>query len=209
MEFFLAPEAWPFTVAVLLLAGIAAVEGIALLAGFSVAGWIDHLLPPPDVDSLADSWLGWLQVGRVPILVLLVVLLTAFALLGFTLNALVHQLLGFYPPAILSAVPALLGALPVVRFSGAALARLIPRDETAAVTLDSLVGRVAVVTNGTARTNYPAEARVKNEHGQTIYVHVEPDDPKGEFGPGASVLLVKQLSGTRFRAVANPYPELL
>jgi hypothetical protein len=209
MELFLAPEAWPFTVAVLLLAGIAAVEGIALLGGFSVAGWIDHLLPPPDVDGLADSWLGWLQVGRVPLLVLLVVLLTAFALLGFTLNALVHDLLGFYPPAILSSLVAFLGALPLVRASGAAIARLIPRDETSAVTLDSLVGRVAVVVNGTARANYPAEARVKNEHGQTLYVRVEPDLPNEQFGPGASVLLVKQVAGTHFRAIANPYPELL
>lgn len=211
MSVFLAPESWPFTVAVMLLVAIAVVEGAALVIGVSFSGWFDHLLPDAahGIEGAADSWLGWLHVGKVPILVLLAVLLTAFAIIGFTLVSLVHGMLGVYPPALLSAPVAFLGALPVVRVSGAAIARIIPRDETSAVRLETLVGRVAVVVNGTARANYPAEARVKNEHGQTHYVRVEPDGPDMQFGPGESVLLVKQISGSRFLAIANPRPDIL
>lgn len=211
MELFLAPESWPFTVAVMLLAAIALIEGLALLIGLSFSGWLDHFMPDAvhGVEGASDSWLGWLHVGKVPMLVLLVVLLTAFALIGYTINALVHGGLGFYPPAPLSAVAAFLGALPVVRLSGAAIARLIPRDETSAVRFETLVGRVAVIVNGTARANYPAEARVKTDYGQTLYVRVEPDGQDVQFSAGESVLLVKQISGTRFLAIANPRPDLL
>lgn len=211
MDLFLAPESWPFTVAVMLVVGIAAVEGMALLVGASLSGWLDHFAPDTahGIEGASDSWLGWLHVGKVPMLVLLVILLTAFAMIGFTINALMHGILHSYPSPLLSAPVAFLGALPVVRVMGAGIARIVPRDETFAVSLDSLVGRVAVVVNGTARANHPAEARVKNEHGQTMYVRVEPDREDIQFGAGESVLLVKQISGSRFLAIANPRPDIL
>lgn len=211
MDLFLAPESWPFTVAALLLVAIAVIEGLALLVGMSLSGWLDHFVPDAmhGVEGVSDSWLGWLHIGKVPILVLLVILLTAFAIIGYILNALVYGTLGFYPPVPVSAVAAFLGALPVVRMSGETIARLIPRDETTAVGFESLVGRVAVVVNGTARAGYPAEARVKNEHGQTLYVRVEPDGEGLQLGAGESVLLVKQIAGSRFLAIANPRPDIL
>ena len=109
MDLFLAPESWPFTVAALLLVAIAVIEGLALLVGMSLSGWLDHFVPDAahGVEGVSDSWLGWLHVGKVPILVLLVILLTAFALIGYVLNALVHGTFGFYPPAPISAATAM------------------------------------------------------------------------------------------------------
>lgn len=211
METILAPEAWPFSVAVVLLLAIAVIEGMGLLFGLSVSGWIDHL--PWDgahgLGSVSETWLGWLHVGKVPMLVLLVLLLTSFAVIGYTCVALVNGMFGFYPPVLMSTVLAFVGALPIVRISATAIARIVPRDETSAVPLESLVGHIAVIVNGTARANYPAQARVRNAYGQTLYVHVEPDAPNLVFGTGESVLLVKQISGSRFLAIANPRPDLL
>jgi hypothetical protein len=68
---------------------------------------------------------------------------------------------------------------------------------------------VATVLGGTARNGYPAEAKVLNQHGQTLYVMVEPDAAEAIFEAGASVLLVRQISGTRFSGIANPRPDLL
>jgi YqiJ-like protein len=210
METFLAPESWPFSVAVLLVVAIAVIEGMGLLVGLSFSGWLDDLLPDPaTLENASEAWLGWLHVGKLPLLVLLVLLLTGFAMLGYTANALAKGLLGAYPPPVVSGLVAFVGTLPIVRAGGAALARIMPRDETSALPLDSLVGRVAVVINGTARHNYPAQARVRNDKGLTLYVHVEPDDPQTAFGPGDSVLLIKQISGSRFQAIANPRPDLL
>lgn len=210
VETFLAPESWPFSVALMLLLAITLIEGLSLLVGLSFSGWIDQLLPDvAALDNASEAWLGWLHIGKVPLLVLLVLLLTAFSIIGYSINAVVRGLLGFYPPPLLSGLLALASALPVVRLSGAALGRIIPRDETSAQPLDSLVGRVAIVINGTARCNYPAQARVRNDNGQTLYVHVEPDESEVVFSTGDSVLLVKQISGPRFQAIANPRPDLL
>jgi hypothetical protein len=158
---------------------------------------------------LVGSWLGWLHVGKVPLLVLLVILLTTFALIGFALNIASHTFLGVYPHPLLSSGLALMGALPTVSLLGGLIARLIPKEESSAVSLSSLVGHVATVVNGTAKPGYPAQARVKTEQGQTFYVHVEPDSDAQQFNAGDAVLLVRQISGARFIAIANPRPDLL
>lgn len=210
MDFLLAPESWPFLGALLLVIGIGAIEGVALVAGTSVSGMFDGLVPSGIADGgVPDSWMGWLHVGRVPLLVLLVILLTAFAFIGLTINGAVHSLAGMYVPTLLTIPLAILGALPIVRSCGAVVARLMPRDESSAVTFDTLVGRVAVIVNGTARSGFAAEARVKNEHGQTLYVRVEPDKGTPDLTAGESVLLVKQIAGTHFSAIRNPRPDLL
>jgi hypothetical protein len=206
---FFAAQTWPFAVATLLVLMITAVEGIALLIGGNVSSWLDHLVNPADgLHDGFDKALGWLHVGRVPALVLLVTFLAAFALTGFALNMVVHRLFAIWVPTLIAVPIAFITALPLVRILGAGLARVIPADETFAVTLDSLVGRVATILGGTARPGYPAQAKVTNQHGQTLYVMVEPDGA-GTFESGASVLLVRQISGSRFAGIANPRPDLL
>jgi hypothetical protein len=207
---FFAPDTWPFAVATLLVLMITAVEGIALLIGTNISGWMDHFLPDPTdgLHGTFDKGLGWLHLGRVPVMVLLVIFLAAFAITGFALNLVVHRLLGVWVPTLIAVPVAFVTALPLVRILGAGLARLLPKDETFAVTLDSLVGRVATVLGGTARPGYPAQAKVVNQHGQTLYVMVEPDTD-GTLDSGASVLLVRQISGNRFAGILNPRPDLL
>ena len=208
MSAFLAPENSPFLIASVVLLAIAAVEGLGLVIGASASHWLDNLLHSP-TDGMAESWLGWLHVGRVPLLALIVVFLAAFALAGFTVNIVVSSLFGGYLPAVFGAPLALVAALPVVRFVASALARIMPKEETSAVSIDSLVGRIATVVSGVARQGYPAQARVTSDYGQTLYVMVEPDNAQSSFASGEPVLLVKRLSGTRFQGIRNPKPELL
>jgi Inner membrane protein YqiJ, OB-fold len=73
----------------------------------------------------------------------------------------------------------------------------------------SLVGRVGTIVIGTASAGKPAEARIRDEFGATHYVMVEPEEPDQTFVSGASVLLVRHISGRRFHAIQNPKPELL
>src|SRR5882724_6705959 len=99
-----AVETWPFVVATLLLLLITAVEGLSLLVGVSLFHWLDHWLP--NISSAEhgalDKGLGWLHVGRVPALALLVLFLAAFAMTGFALNMVAHRLFGVWAPAWLS-----------------------------------------------------------------------------------------------------------
>ncbi|APV50302.1 hypothetical protein BWI17_11725 [Betaproteobacteria bacterium GR16-43] len=212
MGLFLAPESAPYLIATLVMLSIAALEGVALLVGMSASHWLDSLFDHhgADVDGVAaDSWLGWLHVGRVPLLVLIVVFLAAFAVIGFAANIVVHALFGFFIPSVIGAPAALVASLPVVRVTGRVLSRVLPKDQSAAVSLDSLVGRIAVVMGGNAKMGYPAEARVTSEFGQTIYVQVEPDHADTTFGASEQVLLVKRLSGKKFQGIRNPKPDLL
>jgi hypothetical protein len=216
MNAFLAPEAAPFLIAALMLLAIAAVEGFGLLIGMSASHWLDSLLHHPvdgvhgdGVHGPFESWLGWLHVGKVPMLALIVMFLAAFAIVGFTVNMVVHGLFGFYLPVVFGAPIALLATLPVVRVTGSALIRIMPKDESSAVSLDSLVGRIATVVSGTARLGFPAQAKTTSENGQVIYVMVEPDNSDISFASGEPVLLVKRLSGTKFQGIRNPKPDLL
>lgn len=210
MNAFLAPESWPFVLATGLMVALGLIELLALLAGASASHWLDGLMPHADgVEGFADAFLGWLHVGKAPLLVLLVTFLAAFAVIGFGIQIAAGGIVGRFVPAWLTAVAAFAAALPVVRAFGGLLARIIPKDETSAVSDASLIGRVATVVTGTAIAGRPAQARVRDEHGNTHYVMVEPEEQGVQFEQGAGVLLVRQVAGRRFHAIRNPKPELL
>lgn len=208
MELILAPESAPFTFAIIFVILLGTIEVVSLFIGASLSGLFDHLAVL-HFDVHADSGLGWLHLGKVPMLVLLILFLTSFAMVGFICNAVTFIVLDSYPSSILSSAIAFLFALLFVRLCSSILAQIIPSDESSAVTLDTLVGHVAIIINGTARKNYPAQARVTNEKGQTLYIQVEPESEIEQFGINDSVLVVKQISGIRFLVCANPHPELL
>lgn len=267
-EFLLAQGNLPFTIALAIMAGIALLEVVGTLMGFSSsaghsgdvgapdldAGGPDlghpdlHLDAPPDLhgdvhphvhidgqpdlavnghpeldghagahgDAPADAdgasaigrFLGWLGLGRLPAMIWLVVFLTSFGLTGLVLQRLVRDLAGGLLPAAAAAPVALFLCLPVLRVSGGLLARILPRDETSAVPAESFVGQLAVVTLGTARHGQPAEAKLKDIHGQTHYVLVEPESESEELETGSQVLLVRR-AGAVFSGVRNPYGTLL
>jgi hypothetical protein len=206
-----ATQTWPFTAATFLMLLIAVVEVIALLVGANLSESLQQALPDAGdgIHGSIDKLLGWLYVGRVPVLVLIVLFLAGFALSGFGLNLIGQRFFGTWVPTIISVPVAFFATLPIVRVLGAGVARLIPQDQTFAVSFDSLVGRVGTIINGTARQGYPAQAKVPNEHGQMLYVMVEPEAEGMTFQSGERVLLTKQISGSRFAGVVNPWPDLV
>jgi hypothetical protein len=211
MSVFLAAESWPFIGALGLLVILTVIEGASLMTGVSASHWIDGAFDDPtdSVHGAADTFLGWLHLGKVPALVLLVIFLMGFALTGFMLNMIALRVTSAMLPVLLSTPVAFAAGLPFVRVLGGVVAKIMPKDETYAVSLDTLVGRVAAIVNGTARLGYPAQAKVATEHGQTVYVMVEPDHADITFTQNDSVLLVRRVSGTRFQAIRNPKPDLL
>ena len=219
-DFLLATENLPFTVALSVMFGIAFLEGVTVLMGFALSGMLDTLLPDMDFDIEADLYseleapspfsrlLSWLRVGKVPMLMLLIIFLTAFGLIGLALQSILHSSFDFLLPNWLMSIPATVLALPVVRVFGGVLNRFMPNDETDAVSIDSLVGRVATITLGTAASGSAAEARVRDVHGTTHYVMVEPDVASDSFSTQSSVLLVRN-EGAIFKAITNPNPALV
>ena len=214
MDLFLAPQNLLFSVAILVMLGLTAVEAVSVMLGAGVSHAVDnlfHLHVDHDVHAghaaHAGGFLGWLHVGKVPLLILLIIFLTAFGVTGLLIQAVTRSVAGIYWPGVVAAVPAFVLAVPVVRGVGGLFVRLVPRDETTAVSEDSLVGRVAVITVGVASGNAPAEGRVRDEHGQTHYVMVEPDIAGERFPTGTEVLLVKR-AGAKFFGIRNPSAAL-
>lgn len=221
-ELLTADENLAFSVALALMLLLGALEGVFSLLGAGLSGLFDALLPElnaeldvqahaelglPEAESSLTRVLGWLRVGQVPLLMLLVVVLTLFGLCGLALQSLALRLAGGFLPGWLAWLPALAAALPLTRLAGGWLHRVMPKDETTAISADTLVGRVATITLGTARAGHPAEAKARDQHGQTHYFLVEPDADGDNFVTGAQVLLTEH-RGASYRAIANPNPHL-
>ena len=203
---FTAPETWPFGVAFALIVGIALVEGLGMLISLSPSNWLDDLLPDVHGDSGLDRVLGWLHLGKVPSLVLLVLFLTGYAVFGYSLQKVAHGLLGFYLPVWIAGLVAVAPGMATVRSLGALIAHIIPRDETSAVSEMSLIGRPGVVSAGSARRGLAAQARVTHVH--THFLVVEPDVDEEVFDEGAQILIVRKV-GAFYRCIANPHPALM
>ena len=199
----MSPDTWPFGAALATMVGLTVIEGAGLLFAQSPSHGLESLLP----EGLTET-LGWLHLGKVPLLVLLILFLTGFSISGYVVQAAAGTLLGSLLPWWLACLPAALTGLCCVRAIGGLLARVLPNNETTAVSEQSLVGRVGVITQGIARTGMAAQAKVRDAHGSLHYVLVEPDIATETFAEGDSVLLVRK-AGARFHCIRNPHPELL
>jgi hypothetical protein len=219
IEHFLADQNLPFAVALVLMLGLAAIEGVGMLMGVLLSNLVDSLLPDFDMDADSDldaelhdpgvamSFLGWLCIGRVPALIILIVFLTAFGISGMIMQSVIHSMVGGYLPAVAAAPLAFLAALPVTRGGGLLFARVMPKEETEAVSREAFVGETAVIIRGVATLGVPAEAKLIDRHGQNHYVLVEPDEENESFPTGTSVILTERL-GARFRGIRNTNPML-
>jgi hypothetical protein len=201
-----APETWPFGSALALMVGVSIVEGAGLMLSASPSQWIDAMIP--DLPHALEGPLGWLHLGKLPFLVLLILFLTGFSLCGYAVQTIAHTITGSLLPAWLASIPAIFSGVSTVGGLGALIARVVPGDETSAVSEESLIGRAAIVIRGTARRGYAAEAKVRDAHGRVHYVMVEPDLEDQTFADGDDVLLVRKV-GARFHCIRNPHPELL
>jgi hypothetical protein len=235
-ETFFSDATAPFAVALSLMVMIAIIELVGALMGMAPSDMIDSMLPeidtdldlemdadlggvgsPLDTDAVSapdapgagplSSVLGWLCVGRVPILVLLIAFLTAFGLTGIVVQGAFSTVFNFTLPAALACLPALMVAIPATRWSGLRLSKIMPKEQTEAVSQRRFIGRIATIVRGEAKQDLPAEAKLTDRYGQTHYLLVEPDEADAVFPAGEAVLIVKQVGG-RYRVIANPNPHL-
>ena len=149
-------KALPFAVALALMALLLVMELITLAFGTALSSFVDGALPDLDTDvdvemgsqmSLA-SFLAWLKLDQLPALVVLIVFLACFGLLGLTLQSIIASQVGEPMRGSLAAIITLPLTLPVMKTLLAAIAKVMPQDETEAVSRASFVGASAVITLG-------------------------------------------------------------
>ena len=204
-----APETAPFAVALGLTLAIALIELASVLIGISASEAIDSVLPDADGPDFElgplSQFINWLSFGRLPALIVLILITTSFGLGGYVVQEAMRRVFGFALEPAVASVPAAIVALFATHHAGHALGRIMPREETDAVSTADFIGRVATVFRGTASSGKPAEAKLTDIHGKTHYVLVEPDDREQLFAQGSEVVLVRR-EGPVFRAIVRLKP---
>ena len=199
----------PFLIALIALVLISLALIVGLGDVFDADAYIEI-----DVDPDAAISSGWLEgvfsllgLGKVPFLIWLMLLMFVFAAIGVSGQALAVALIGIPLDAAVAALLAAAAALPINGALTRPLARLLPQDETSAVSLDTLVRRDAEIQIGTAKRGSPARSKVIDVFGHPHFVMVEPHDPDATMSQGDTVLLVRR-EGETFYAVHYESPKL-
>lgn len=200
MQLFLAPESLPFAIAAVMLAALTGIEMLCLLLGFSLGEAIDKAWI--DDHNGVSGLMSWLNVGGVPILILLMLFLGLFAMTGFVIQAV--AVAAWAPlPASLAALPAFVLALPAVRVTSRWVARIVPRDESYVVDLGDFVGRSGEVTVGPLDQGLPGRIRLKDRHGNWHVLRARAARNEEPIAIGAQVLIVDRTSDI-FIAISAP-----
>jgi Protein of unknown function (DUF1449) len=202
-DILLAPDVRPFAVAAAIMATLGGIELLSMLVGLSIGELVGH-----DVTVEADSHTGlgglflWVNAGRLPLLILIILALGVFSIEGFLLQGIAHAI-GAAVPVGIAAVAAGAGSIPLVRTASRGISRIIPRDESYAVSDADFVGKVAVVSIGPLDQGLPGRVRLKDVFGNwhTVSARASPDSQA--LPVGASVLLVDR-DAKSFIAISAP-----
>ena len=202
-DILLAPDVRPFAVAAAIMAVLGGIELLTTLVGFSISEFLGK-----DVAIEADSHNGlgglllWINAGRLPLLILIILAFGVFSIEGFLLQGIAH-VAGFAIPVAIAALIAIAGSIPVIRTTSRGIARIIPRDETYAVSDADFVGKVALVSVGPLDQGLPGRVRLKDVFGNwhTVSARASRDSPA--LAVGASVLLVDR-DAKCFIAISAP-----
>jgi hypothetical protein len=200
IEFLLADINIGFAIALCSVFALAILEGAGMLIGLSMMNLLDHISPIDlDIDVDADlpsggltPLLGWLCLNRLPLLIWLVLFLTSFGIIGYTINFILVNNFPAYLSEFLTYGLSFLLSLYATHYIGAPLSRLLPKNESSAISHNSFNGLIATITIGTAKQNSPAEASLTDGFNQKHYVLVTPDNENEEFSQGQQVVLVEK-----------------
>ncbi|MCP4822116.1 MAG: YqiJ family protein [Shimia sp.] len=218
-EMFFDPQSLPFSVALTVVAVLFVLEILSSVLGFSFLGAgaegaevdldvdadfdlstaLDIDVDAPEVDAaeadFADTPSGLLSrlgIKGVPFLIWFVSFLTMFGLAGLLLQAVLVATIGAALPAIVAAVIALVPALAVTRVIANWVALIMPKTETTALRSRHLGGYSGTITQGRASRGKPAEAKIKDRHGNTHYLRVEPLEDDAAFEKGQDVTVIRK-----------------
>jgi hypothetical protein len=202
-DILLAPDVRPFAIAAAIMVALGIIELLTSLVGLSIGELVgkDIALEGDSHNILGGAFL-WINAGRLPLLILLVLALGVFSIEGFLLQGVAHAI-GTTVPVSIAALAATAGSIPVIRTTSRGIARIIPRDETYAVSDADFVGKVAVVAIGPLDQGLPGRVRLKDAFGNWHSVPARASPDSQALPVGASVLPVDR-DARSFIAITAP-----
>jgi hypothetical protein len=199
ISFLVAGPNLPFLIAACLVAAIAILELLSSLVGHS------HIMLDSDIDFTADlngngipdylemdsaGLFGWLNPGHVPSIVFLLMFAGVFALFGFTGQWVFQGLTGMLIPMLVAGPIAATATLPVVRQASIVIVKILPQDETSAISTESLIGRIGVVNVGPISDKEWGFARFTDQYGTDHQLLVR-NEGNEYIANGESVVLLE------------------
>jgi membrane protein implicated in regulation of membrane protease activity len=202
-DILLAPDVRPFAISAAIMVTLGGIELLTMIVGFSISELIgkDFALETESHSAIGGLFL-WINAGRLPLLILMILALGVFAISGFLLQAIAHSV-GTAVPVTLAALAALAVSLPAIRVTSRGIARIIPRDETYAVDEADFVGHVGEVSIGPLDQGLPGKVRLKDVFGNWHSVAARASPDSTPLAVGASVLLVDR-DARSFIAISAP-----
>ena len=202
-DLLLAPDVRPFAIAAGIMLALGGIELLTTLVGFSISELVGkEFTTEADTDSGLGGLFLWINAGRLPLLILIILALGVFSITGFFLQSLAH-VVGLSVPVPIAALAAAACSIPAIRITSRGIARVIPRDETYAVNEADFVGHVAEVSVGPLDQGLPGRVRLKDIFGNwhSLVARASPDS--APLPVGASVLLVDR-DAKSFIAISAP-----
>ncbi|MCJ8346600.1 YqiJ family protein [bacterium] len=209
LEFVNASANLPFTVCIILLLALSSLEVIGMCFGLGLSGLLDQMIPDFDFDLDVDAeidhpslhlFLQWIPVGRVPSLVIIILFFLIFGLMGYALQLLSMKFLGQMSNIWMVSAIDFVISFPLLSISSRALSRVIPGDESSAVSNKSFEGKTAKITIGEAKWQQPAEAKLLDEHGRTHYIMVTPSSDSYTLKQGEEIVITEQFNSSTWFA---------
>jgi hypothetical protein len=202
-DILLAPDVRPFAISAAIMVTLGGIELLTMIVGFSISELIgkDFALET-ESHSAIDGLFLWINAGRLPLLILMILALGVFAISGFLLQAVAHSV-GTAVPVTLAALAAIAISLPAIRVTSRGIARIIPRDETYVVDEADFVGHVGEVSIGPLDQGLPGKVRLKDVFGNWHSVAARASPESTPLPVGASVLLVDR-DARSFIAISAP-----
>ena len=201
-DLLLALDVRPFAVAAGIVLVLGGIEAIAMLVGFSISDIFGG--KEVDTDAQGDGFLEglflWVNAGRLPLLILLILALGLFSILGFFIQGVAHGI-GISLPAWVAGLLSAAWTVPMVRTCSRGIAKILPRDETYAVEESDFVGHVGEVSVGPLDQGLPGRVRLKDVFGNWHTVAARAREDSDALPVGASVMLVGR-DARSFTAVA-------
>ena len=200
LEHVMSPEVRPFAIAAAMIVIVGSIEVVSMLIGASLSEMLGTNIDfgHPSDNGVINA-ISWINVGGVPLLIFLLLALGAFSITGFLIQD-VARMVACPLPASLASLAAVIVSVPLVRGASRGIARVIPKDESYAVGLGDLVGRVGEVVVGPLDQGPPGRVSVADINGNRHFVLAVAAPDSAPLPQGTLVLLVDRVD-TRFVAV--------
>ena len=166
-----------------------------------------------DIDAIPafERALGFINVGKVPVTIIIVTFLLFWGITGFMVNRMIQGDSGSFPSVfiLVSCGAAFVVGIIATKFLSGAIARLFPEIETYSSNNQALLGLSARVVSGQVTPKF-GRAKVKDQYGNVLTVFCK--IPEGKEVPklGDEVLLIDyDPSDKKFEVIKSDLSEII